>query len=283
MPPRRAMPAASSFNNAVMGDADSGMEQAWQRRDSLLQSWSPRRRRQNPGEFHIMLDIAFAKPALPKSGALVLLIGEGEMPSGVWQQADEATGGAIGRALQGGGIQGGEGQDMHDPRAGRGLVARSGRWSRQAGGTDRARAERGWGPRRGRGPARTCRIRRDRRTAARAGGRGGARCHAARLSLRQIPHKGKSRGQAEAHEAHVAHRRSGARQVGMGAVARRGEGRVPGARSGQRAAQRAEPGGDGGSLQEAERTRTEGRGAGPSRDEPAGFRRVARRRARQRE
>ena len=26
-----------------------------------------------------MLDIAFAKPALPKSGALVLLIGEGEI------------------------------------------------------------------------------------------------------------------------------------------------------------------------------------------------------------
>ena len=42
-----------------------------------------------------MLDIAFAKPALPKSGALVLLIGEGEAPSGVWQSADEATGGAV--------------------------------------------------------------------------------------------------------------------------------------------------------------------------------------------
>ena len=40
-----------------------------------------------------MLEIAFAKPGLPKSGALVLLIGEGEMPSGLWQQADEATGG----------------------------------------------------------------------------------------------------------------------------------------------------------------------------------------------
>ena len=46
-----------------------------------------------------MLDVVFAKPALPKSGALVLLIGEGEMPSGLWQQADEATGGAIARAL----------------------------------------------------------------------------------------------------------------------------------------------------------------------------------------
>jgi leucyl aminopeptidase len=52
------------------------------------------------GEFHNMIDIAFAKPALPKSGALVLLIGEGEMPSGMWQQADEVTGGAINRALK---------------------------------------------------------------------------------------------------------------------------------------------------------------------------------------
>nr|WP_294507211.1 leucyl aminopeptidase [uncultured Rhodopila sp.] len=47
-----------------------------------------------------MLDIAFAKPALPKSGALALLIYEGEKPSGLWQQADEATGGAIARAFE---------------------------------------------------------------------------------------------------------------------------------------------------------------------------------------
>ena len=53
-----------------------------------------------------MLDIAFAKPALPKSGALVLLMGEGEKPSGLWQQADEATGGAIARALAGRRVQG---------------------------------------------------------------------------------------------------------------------------------------------------------------------------------
>jgi leucyl aminopeptidase len=51
-----------------------------------------------------MVDIAFARPALPKSGALVLLVSEGEMPSGLWQQADQATGGAIARSL-GGGIQ----------------------------------------------------------------------------------------------------------------------------------------------------------------------------------
>ncbi len=47
-----------------------------------------------------MVDIAFARPALPKSGALVLLVSEGEMPSGLWQQADQATGGAIARALE---------------------------------------------------------------------------------------------------------------------------------------------------------------------------------------
>ena len=47
-----------------------------------------------------MLDIAFAKPALPRSGALVLLIHEGEKPSGLWAQLDETTGGAIARAFQ---------------------------------------------------------------------------------------------------------------------------------------------------------------------------------------
>ena len=57
-----------------------------------------------------MLDIAFAKPALPKTGALVLLIGEGEKPSGVWQQADEVTGGAIDRALKAAEFNGGKGK-----------------------------------------------------------------------------------------------------------------------------------------------------------------------------
>jgi len=46
-----------------------------------------------------MLNISFARPALPETGALVLLSGEGESPSGLWQAADAATGGAIGRAL----------------------------------------------------------------------------------------------------------------------------------------------------------------------------------------
>src|SRR6201993_864891 len=51
------------------------------------------------GDVIPMLDIAFAKPALPKSGALVLLVHEGEKPSALWAQLDEATGGAIARAF----------------------------------------------------------------------------------------------------------------------------------------------------------------------------------------
>lgn len=47
-----------------------------------------------------MIDIAFAKPALPSSGALALLIHEGEKPAGLWQQLDELTGGSISRALE---------------------------------------------------------------------------------------------------------------------------------------------------------------------------------------
>ena len=54
----------------------------------------------NPGGYQTMLDIAFVRPSLPKSGALVLLVHEGEKPSGPWQHADEVTGGAIARALE---------------------------------------------------------------------------------------------------------------------------------------------------------------------------------------
>ncbi len=57
-----------------------------------------------------MIDIAFAKPVLPKSGALVLLVGEGASPSGLWQQADEATGGAITRALAAAEFKGAKGK-----------------------------------------------------------------------------------------------------------------------------------------------------------------------------
>jgi leucyl aminopeptidase len=50
-----------------------------------------------------MLDITFAKSALPKSGVLALLLEEGggpDSPTGaLWKAADDATGGAVGRAL----------------------------------------------------------------------------------------------------------------------------------------------------------------------------------------
>jgi leucyl aminopeptidase len=57
-----------------------------------------------------MLEITFASPALPSSGALVLLIPEEAKLSGVWQQADEATGGAITRALQAAEFKGAKGK-----------------------------------------------------------------------------------------------------------------------------------------------------------------------------
>jgi leucyl aminopeptidase len=46
-----------------------------------------------------MLDITFAKPALPEKGALALLLGEGENLGGLGAAADTATAGAISRAL----------------------------------------------------------------------------------------------------------------------------------------------------------------------------------------
>jgi leucyl aminopeptidase len=57
-----------------------------------------------------MLEIGFAKPVLPTSGAVVLLIAEDEKPGGLWQQADAATGGAIGRALSAAEFKGGKGK-----------------------------------------------------------------------------------------------------------------------------------------------------------------------------
>jgi leucyl aminopeptidase len=68
-----------------------------------------------------MLEIAFAKPALPKSGALALLICEGEKPSGMWQQLDEATGGAINRAFEVAEFKGGKGKTCSILAPGAGL------------------------------------------------------------------------------------------------------------------------------------------------------------------
>jgi len=65
-----------------------------------------------------MPDIAFAKPALPRSGTLVLPLHEADTPpsasSGGWSglaaEADAATGGALSRALEAAGFKGRKGQ-----------------------------------------------------------------------------------------------------------------------------------------------------------------------------
>jgi leucyl aminopeptidase len=57
-----------------------------------------------------MLEIGFAKPVLPRSGALVLLVGEGDKPGGLWAQADAATNGAIARALAAAEFKGAKGK-----------------------------------------------------------------------------------------------------------------------------------------------------------------------------
>ncbi|MBV9248945.1 MAG: leucyl aminopeptidase [Acetobacteraceae bacterium] len=69
-----------------------------------------------------MLEIAFAKPVLPQGGALAVLAAEGEKPSGIWQQADEATGGAIGRALAVAEFNGGKGKTCTVLAPGAGLA-----------------------------------------------------------------------------------------------------------------------------------------------------------------
>jgi leucyl aminopeptidase len=57
-----------------------------------------------------MPDIAFVKPALPKGGALVLPLAEEAALAGLAQQADQASGGAIARALEAAGFKGRKGQ-----------------------------------------------------------------------------------------------------------------------------------------------------------------------------
>ncbi len=57
-----------------------------------------------------MLDVSFAKPALPTTGALCLLVAEGASPSGLWHAADEATGGAVTRAFAAAEFTGKDGQ-----------------------------------------------------------------------------------------------------------------------------------------------------------------------------
>jgi leucyl aminopeptidase len=63
-----------------------------------------------PGDPIPMLDVAFAKPALPRAGALALLVGEGETVYGLWREADEVTGGAVSRALEVASFKGAKGK-----------------------------------------------------------------------------------------------------------------------------------------------------------------------------
>ena len=68
-----------------------------------------------------MLDIAFAQPVSPRAGALVLLIGEGEQPAGIGAQVDEATGGAITRAMEAAEFTGAKGKTCSILAPGAGL------------------------------------------------------------------------------------------------------------------------------------------------------------------
>ncbi len=63
-----------------------------------------------------MLEIGFAKPTLPRSGALVLLVGEGEKPGGLWaagRRRDQRRHRPCPRRRR---VQGRQGQDLHHPR-----------------------------------------------------------------------------------------------------------------------------------------------------------------------
>ena len=199
-----------------------------------------------------MLDIAFAKPALPKSGALVLLIHEGEKASGLWAQLDEATGGAIARAFEVAEFKGGKGKTCTILAPGadltRVLAVGLGKPAdttqkilEEAGGTIAATLSR----------ETAVAVANTALTAATGGG-GRARRGAAQLPLRPLPHQGKARGQAETVQADHADPRGSEGQGGVGAAGCHREGRVSGARPGQRAAQRARSARDGRTLPEAD-------------------------------
>jgi leucyl aminopeptidase len=68
-----------------------------------------------------MLEVSFAAPALPKDGALALLVAEGASPSGLWAEADTATGGAVTRAFQAADFSGKDGQSCTILAPGAGL------------------------------------------------------------------------------------------------------------------------------------------------------------------
>ena len=57
-----------------------------------------------------MPDIAFVKPALPKTGVLVLPMTDGDPPAGLAREAEAASGGLLARALEAAGFKGRKGQ-----------------------------------------------------------------------------------------------------------------------------------------------------------------------------
>ncbi len=79
-----------------------------------------------------MLDIAFAHPVLPASGALALLVPEGGALAGIAAAADAATDGTLTRAFAAAKFTGQEGIELHGARAGCGFVARPGHRRGQA-------------------------------------------------------------------------------------------------------------------------------------------------------
>ena len=230
-----------------------------------------------------MLDIAFAKAALPKSGALALLVAEGVTPSGLWSRADEATDGAVSRAAAVAQFKGGKNQSCVVLAPGGGLSrvvlvglgpedALTQLVIEQAGGTAAQRAR----PRCDCGAGRPEPFHD-------AAGAGRVRRDAARLPLRPLSHDGKGRGQAGADEADAA-RRGGAETARCLRAAEGGGGRhLPLPRPDQRAAERAQSRDHGRALPRADHARPHGRHPGAEGARAAWLRRAARRVAGQRE
>ena len=165
-----------------------------------------------------MLEIGFAKPTLPRSGALVLLVGEGDKPGGLWAEADAATNGAIARALAAAEFKGGKGKtctilapggDLTRVVAvGLGKLADLNARTLQDAGGNAAAA-----------------LSRDVAAAVAADGLQAAQAAEvalgavlAHLSLRPLPHQGEAGGQAAPRQPDVAARRYAGSAVGLGAA-----------------------------------------------------------------
>ena len=217
-----------------------------------------------------MLAIDFAQATVPglwrAGGARA---GGGDAFGGSRQRPTRQPGGALSRAFGGGEVHGQEGIQLHRPGTRRRPVPRDRDRARQGRRAFAARG-RGGGRRGGPGPGgRTRCRRRDRRSDGRPCRRRGDGRRAARLSVRPLPHQGKGGRQAEAGGALHTLRRPGRRGDGVGADGRRGGGRLPRPRPGQRAAQRAVPRRHGGSLRGAGEAGPEGGGCSARRRWPS--------------